>query len=40
MGRISFRLPDIGEGIAAAEVTAWHVKIGEMVEEDSPSSTS
>lgn len=36
MGRISFRLPDIGEGIASAEVTAWHVKVGDMVQEDSP----
>lgn len=36
MGRIAFRLPDIGEGIATAEVTAWHVKIGEVVEEDAP----
>jgi len=34
MARYSFRLPDIGEGIAEAEIVAWHVKIGERIEED------
>ncbi|MEP7222644.1 MAG: dihydrolipoamide acetyltransferase family protein [Novosphingobium sp.] len=36
MARYTFRLPDIGEGIAEAEVVAWHVAVGDMVEEDSP----
>lgn len=36
MGTYTFRLPDIGEGIAAAEIVAWHVAIGDRVEEDSP----
>lgn len=36
MGHIVFKLPDIGEGIATAEVTAWHVKVGEFVREDAP----
>ena len=36
MGKYTFRLPDIGEGIAEAEVVAWHVKLGDRVEEDAP----
>jgi 2-oxoisovalerate dehydrogenase E2 component (dihydrolipoyl transacylase) len=36
MGKFTFRLPDIGEGIAEAEVIAWHVKLGDRVEEDAP----
>jgi 2-oxoisovalerate dehydrogenase E2 component (dihydrolipoyl transacylase) len=34
MGRYVFKLPDVGEGTAEAEIVAWHVKVGDMIEED------
>ena len=36
MARFEFRLPDIGEGIAEAEIVAWHVQPGDLVAEDQP----
>ena len=34
MSRFTFRLPDIGEGIAEAEIVALHVAVGDRIEED------
>jgi 2-oxoisovalerate dehydrogenase E2 component (dihydrolipoyl transacylase) len=36
MGTYRFKLPDIGEGVVEAEITAWHVALGDTVEEDQP----
>jgi 2-oxoisovalerate dehydrogenase E2 component (dihydrolipoyl transacylase) len=36
MAKRIVKLPDIGEGVAEAEVTAWHVKVGDAVREDQP----
>ena len=36
MGRYVFRLPDVGEGTAEAEIVAWHANVGDMVAEDAP----
>lgn len=31
-----FKLPDVGEGTTEAEITAWHVKVGDAIKEDQP----
>jgi 2-oxoisovalerate dehydrogenase E2 component (dihydrolipoyl transacylase) len=36
MGTYIFKLPDVGEGIAEAEIVAWHVEVGKAVKEDQP----
>jgi 2-oxoisovalerate dehydrogenase E2 component (dihydrolipoyl transacylase) len=34
MTRYVFKMPDLGEGTVEAEIVAWHVKAGDMVQED------
>ena len=34
MTRYVFKMPDLGEGTVQAEIVAWHVKVGEVVQED------
>jgi len=36
MAEYKFKMPDIGEGVVEAEITAWHVKVGDKVSEDDP----
>jgi 2-oxoisovalerate dehydrogenase E2 component (dihydrolipoyl transacylase) len=31
-----FKLPDVGEGTVEAEIVAWHVRVGDVIEEDAP----
>ena len=34
MAKFTFNMPDVGEGVAEAEVVEWHVRVGDRVEED------
>ena len=34
MGELSIKMPDVGEGVAEAELVEWHVKEGDLVRED------
>ena len=34
MGVFVVKLPDVGEGVAEAEVVEWHVEVGKVVRED------
>ncbi len=36
MGQFVFKLPDVGEGTAEAEIVAWHVRPGDVIKEDAP----
>ncbi|HMA48343.1 MAG TPA: biotin/lipoyl-containing protein, partial [Magnetospirillaceae bacterium] len=34
MGKYIFKLPDVGEGTAEAEIVKWHVAVGDTIKED------
>ncbi len=34
MSRHAIKMPDVGEGVTEAEIVAWHVQVGDTVEED------
>ena len=34
MAKFTFNMPDIGEGIAEAEIVQWHKQVGDTVNED------
>jgi 2-oxoisovalerate dehydrogenase E2 component (dihydrolipoyl transacylase) len=36
LAQFVFKLPDVGEGTAEAEIVAWHVRVGDVVKEDAP----
>jgi 2-oxoisovalerate dehydrogenase E2 component (dihydrolipoyl transacylase) len=36
MSQYVFKLPDVGEGTAEAEIVAWRVRVGDVVQEDDP----
>src|SRR5262245_57494676 len=36
MSRHVMKLPDLGEGTVSSEIVAWHVKVGDVIQEDQP----
>ncbi len=34
MSEHTIKMPDVGEGVTEAEIVAWHVSLGDVVEED------
>ena len=36
MGRYVFKLPDVGEGVAEAEIMKWHAAVGDNIGEEQP----
>ncbi len=34
MAHFAIKLPDVGEGVAEAELVEWHVKVGDIIRED------
>ena len=36
MGRYVFKLPDVGEGVAEAEIVKWHAAVGDDIRDEQP----
>ena len=36
MGRYVFKLPDVGEGVAEAEIVKWHAAVGDEIRDEQP----
>src|ERR1700683_5095988 len=36
MSTYEFKLPDLAEGTTEGEIAAWHVSVGQAIEEDQP----
>ncbi len=34
MSEFTVKLPDVGEGVAEAEIVEWHIAVGDTIDED------